>query len=287
METLNFEIDKVQAINMQVLKKTYLETDCFGNPLKGIHHYTLLQQILQLASKYSLQPEIQDMFAADNRSKQFPGVTKLPLIEQNVGTNAVEAHVLRRIYCTINLQHRSTEELTTNIAIAYHQEGIQLAFGTTVKACRNLCLMGHGSFISNFGKEKVSNEELLQRVENWFANFTSNQEHDFYLIEKMQSVICDKSDALRLIGMLTAIRVAHDNNIGEMKEKISCYPLNQAQISQYTLDYLKLAEVQEVVTLWDLYNIATHLYKADKMEIPNILPQNYSIFQVLTDLFKL
>lgn len=287
MDTLNFEIDKVQSIDMQILNRTYLETDCFGNPLKGIHHYALLQAILQKASEYNLQPELKDMFAADNRSKQNPGVAKVPQIEEVKGKNAVEAYVLRRVYTTIELKHRSDDELTTHIAIAYHQDGITIAMGTTVKICKNLCILGAEKIISNFGKDKKPMDEIFQTVDNWFADFTDYQERDFEIINKMRAIVCDKADALRFIGMLTAVRVAHDSNIGDIKEQLNCYPLNQAQISQFTEAYLQLEQLQEIITLWDLYNIATNLYKAPKMEIPNLLPQNLSVFQVINSMYTL
>ena len=287
MNTLNFEIEKTQALDMHTLQRTYLENDVYGNPLRGIHHYALLQAILQKASIYNLQPELKDMFAAENRSKQNPGVAKLPQIEEIKGKNAVEAYILRRVYTTIELKHRSDDELTTHIAIAYHQEGITIAMGTTVQICRNLCILGADKIVSNFGKDKKSIDEVLQTVDNWFSDFTNYQERDFEIINKMRSIVCDKADALRFIGMLTAVRVAHDSNIGDVKEQLNCYPLNQAQISQFTEAYLHLEQVQETITLWDLYNIATHLYKAPKMEIPNILPQNLSVFEVINSMYTL
>jgi len=287
METLNFEIDKTQSLDMQTLKRTYLENDVYGNPLRGVHHYALLQTILQKASEYNLQPDLVDMFAAENRSKQNPGVAKLPQIEDIKGKNAVEAYILRRLYTTIELKHRSDDELTTHIAIAYHQDGITIAMGTTVKICKNLCILGAEKIVSNFGKNKRSLDEIFQTVDSWFADFTNYQERDFEIINKMRQIVCSKADALQFIGMLTAVRVAHDSSIGDIKDKIDVYPLNQAQISQFTESYLRLEQIQEIITLWDLYNIATHLYKAPKMEIPNILPQNLSVFEVINSMYTL
>ena len=49
------------------------------------------------------------------------------LEEQTYGEKAVEAHVLRRIFTTIRILNGDTDELTTTLVVAYHQDGIQAA----------------------------------------------------------------------------------------------------------------------------------------------------------------
>ena len=40
------------------------------------------------------------------------------------------------------------------------------------------------------------------------------------------------------------------------------------------------------MTLWDVYNAATDLLKADRMEIPNVLPQHLAITEFLNGHFN-
>jgi len=287
MTNLNFEVQKVQSIDLATLERTYKENDVFGKPLKEIYHYQLINEVLQRCKNYGLTYEIDDIFAANNNSKQYPGVSILPQVASQYGENAPEAHILRRVYSTIKIHDGETDELTTNIAIAYHQEGIQIAFGSTVKICRNLCILGSEKTVSNYGKDKISNAELLSSLDCWLANFGNYQERDTRVIEKMRSIKCDKADVLRLIGFLTSIRVAFDNQIGNVKDKLKTYPLNQAQISIFTENYLRFEEVQKNVSLWDVYNLATDIYHPNKTEIPNILPQTAVWFDVLDDMYKL
>lgn len=287
MKTLNFEIAKIQDVDLETLQATYKENDVFGRPLRDIYHYQVINNILESCAKNGLKYDIQDIFAANNNSKQYPGVSMLPQVAAIHGANAPEAHILRRVYSTIRIHDGETDELTTNIAIAYHQEGLQVAFGTTVKICRNLCILGAEKIVSNYGAGKIPNDRIFETVDNWLRDFGNYQERDLRLIEKMRSIICNKSDALQLIGMLTAIRVSFDNNIGTVKEQLNNYPLNQAQISIYTESYLRFAEVNETVTLWDMYNIGTKIYKPHSTEIPNILPQTAVLFDVLDDIYKL
>lgn len=42
----------------------------------------------------------------------------------------------------------------------------------------------------------------------------------------------------------------------------------------FTEDMLEAYHTNEFVTVWDMYNSATNLYKANKMDIPALLPQN-------------
>ena len=72
---------------------------------------------------------------------------------------------------------------------------------------------------------------------------------------------------------MTATRVKADTSRKSIRENIT-YPLNQSQITIFTEDMLEAYRSQEHVTAWDMYNSATNLYKANRMDIPNLLPQN-------------
>ena len=287
MKTLNFEIAKIQELDIETLQATYKENDVFGKPLKDIYHYQVINEILDRCKRNGLKYDIQDIFAANNNSKQYPGVSMLPQVAAQYGANAPEAHILRRVYSTIKIYDGETDELTTNIAIAYHQEGMQIAFGTTVKICRNLCILGADKIVSNYGNGKISNDAIFASVDNWLQNFGNYQERDLRVIERMRAIDVQKSDAMQLIGMLTSIRVAFDQNIGGVREALKNYPLNQAQISIFTENYLRFAENNERVNLWDVYNLGTDIYHPNKTEIPNILPQTAVLFDVLNDSYKL
>lgn len=286
MKTLNFEEDKIQVLDLETLQATYKENDVFGKPLRDIYHFSAISRILDLCHQNGLKYEIQDIFAADNRSRQYPGVSILPQVQATHGANAPEAHILRRVYSTIRIHDGETDELTTNIAIAYHQDGLQVAFGTTVKICRNLCILGADKIVQNYGRGKISNDEIFKSVDNWLQNFGNYQERDIRIIQAMKQIECTKTDVMQIIGMLTAIRVSYDSGIGDIRERLGNYPLNQAQISIFTENYLRFEQENPAVSLWDVYNLATHIYKPRTAEIPNIIPQTAVMYDVLNDLYK-
>ncbi len=287
MKTFNFETEKVQVLDLETLKATYREDDVYGNPLREVYHFQVVNKVLDICRLNGLQVDVQDMFAANNNSRQFPGVSTLPAMVERYGKEAPEAHILRRVYTTIAIREDEDSELTTNIAIAYHQDGIQIAFGPCVKICHNLCILGADRITSNYGAGKATNDDIFKTVDNWLKDFGNYRERDIRIINRMKEIECTKEDVLKLIGTLTAIRVSYDNGIGEVRQQLTNYPLNQAQISIFTENYLRFEQENANVTLWDVYNLATHIYKPYQTEIPNILPQTAVLYQVLNDTYNL
>ncbi len=287
MNTFDFQNNKLEVLTLEELKRTYKENDVYGNPLKGLYHFDVINRAAEICKAQNLTFEVEEIFATNNKSAQFPGVSILPQVEERHGTGAIEAHILRRVYTTINIFDGADEELTTNIAIAYHQDGVQVAFGPTVKVCHNLCIMGADRTFSNYGKTKVSNDEIFKSVENWLSDFGNYREADSRIIREMKKIPCSKDDVFKIIGMLTAIRVGYDNNIGDIKSKLNAYPLNQSQISQFTEDYLHFSQIRSNTSLWDIYNLATELYKPGTTDIPNIIPQSVAMMEVLKENYNL
>ena len=104
-------------------------------------------------------------------------------------------------------------------------------------------------------------------------------------IQKLKQYELSIQEIYVLIGMLTAIRVAHDSSDKRLSNKVNTYPLNQSQITVFTEEVLKLVEVKQKITAWDIYNIATEIYKPGKTEFPNLIPQNAAFSDLLFSSF--
>ncbi len=281
MQTLDFRENKTQIIDFETLKRTHKENDIFGNPLKEMYHFQLINEIAERCNRQNLDFRIKDIFAVKNQNRNFPGVVVLPQVEETHGENAVEAHILRRVFANIEITNNSTEELTSNIALAYHQNGIQIGVGQMVVVCQNQTILSSDRIFSTYGENKMNTTDLLNSVSQWLGNFFEYRERDINIINQMKEIEMKEKDVLRLIGLLTSLRVSKDSTAIATKPKT--YPLNQSQISQFTEDYLIERENKRYITMWDIYNLATDLYKPDKMDIPAILPQNAEMFNVLTN----
>lgn len=274
----DFEKAKTQAITLEQLSRTHREDDVYGNPLRGIYHFDLFNKVIDECTELGYNVEVYDMFAAQNRDRQSPGVVRLPQVEAVKGQHAVEAHILRRVYANIRITDFDNDETTTNVAVAFHQKGIQIGFGPNVMICHNQCMLSPELYMSSYSEKgkKGSGMEvaaMLDTLKSWLVDARHIIETDRERIAKMKETRITAEQMFLLIGLMTATRVKADTSRKSIRENIT-YPLNQSQITLFTEDMLEAYYDKEFVTAWDMYNSATNLYKANRMDIPALLPQN-------------
>lgn len=292
---LSFDQAKVQTLTLDQLERTQLEKDVYGKPLRGIYHFALINQILELCKEYGYNPEVYDLFAAQNKERQSPGVVIIPEVEERYGERAVEAHLLRRVYANVRLTDMDDEEHTTNLAVAFHQKGIQVGFGNMVKICHNQCMLDAGQYIATYNdkgsgrrssEDKVDIPQVIEAVKSWLFDARHIIITEREKIARMKEIEVSADQMFKLIGLLTAIRVKCDTNIKAIRDNRT-YPLNQAQICQFTEAMILRYHETQRISVWDIYNGATELYKANSMDIPAMLPQNRAMASFLEEQFNL
>lgn len=283
----DFEKAKTQAITLEQLSRTHREDDVYGNPLRGIYHFDLFNKVIDECTELGYNVEVYDMFAAQNRDRQSPGVVRLPQVEAVKGQHAVEAHILRRVYANIRITDFDNDETTTNVAVAFHQKGIQIGFGPNVMICHNQCMLSPELYMSSYSEKgkKGSGMEvaaMLDTLKSWLVDARHIIETDRERIAKMKETRITAEQMFLLIGLMTATRVKADTSRKSIRENIT-YPLNQSQITLFTEDMLEAYHDKEYVTAWDMYNSATNLYKANRMDIPALLPQNRAMVNFMRE----
>lgn len=282
----NFEEQKVQVLTLDQLKRTNKENrgDDRSCP-HGIYHFALIQQILDMCEQNGYDAEVYDLFATNNKDKQTPGVSLYPELEQRYGERAVEAHTLRRVYANIRLKNFDTDELTTNMAVAYTQKGIQVGFGRNVRLCHNMCFLGNGRFVADYGAgknvDKMDLHGIMRTIGGWLTDAERLVITDDETIEKMKSSVLTPEQIYIILGMLQTIRVAHDTSYKSIRFAEEIYPLNQSQMTKFTELLLLKRKEEGVVTAWSLYNCATELYKPDTCETNLIMPQNIAMVEFM------
>ena len=274
----DFEKAKTQAITLEQLSRTHREDDVYGNPLRGIYHFDLFNKVIDECTELGYNVEVYDMFAAQNRDRQSPGVVLLPQVEEVKGQHAVEAHILRRVYANIRITDFDNDETTTNVAVAFHQKGIQIGFGPNVMICHNQCMLSPELYMSSYSEKGKKGSgmdigSMLDTLKSWLVDARHIIETDRERIQRMKETKITAEQMFLLIGLMTATRVKADSSNKTIRENIT-YPLNQSQITVFTEDMLVAYKEKEFVTAWDMYNSATNLYKANRMDIPALLPQN-------------
>lgn len=301
METKNFTVSenqfapfntvKVQDITMAQLNRTQPEDIAPGIPVQGIYHYQFFAEIMKICQEFGYNPEVYDMFAAQSGGKT-PGVVLLPQLEKIHGERSIESHLVHRCFANIRLTDFDDDVNTTNIAVAWHQRGIQLGMGNMVKICHNQCMLNADQYTATYSEkgngrgEKVTYEDILATLRGWLTNARERVEAERAKLERMKQIDITAEQMFTIIGMLTSIRVAVDTQNKEIR-KNEVYPLNQSQISSLTEDMMLRYHRNGKVTAYDLYDGATELYKAKTMDIPMLMPQNRALTSFLDERFGL
>jgi len=129
-------------------------------------------------------------------------------------------------------------------------------------------------------------DDFFATIDGWLGEFGGQMAADRARIHRMKNTPVSEMEIYTYIGLLNVLRVAHDSSDRRLAARVSgAYPLNQSQINSFTEDVLKRLQEQAVLTLWDLYNIATEYYKPDRAEIPTILPQNIAFSETIDRFF--
>ena len=289
---LNFAEAHVQVLTLEELERSYHENLPTGDPVGGIYHFALIQQVLELFEKRGLKPEVQEIFAAANRDSKRPGVTILPQLEEKFGEKAVEAHLLRRVYANIEIRSDETDDVVTCLAVAYHQKGIQLGIGPMVKVCHNQTILGAQDVVSNYTcysgqsrKDKLTLEMVMTRAEQWAEDYEPYQKIRAERVSDMKSAQMDRERMLRLIGVLVEKRILHDS-ANEVLHVSNPYPLNSSQINETSEQLIALMRHDEPISYWDAYQQLNTVLKPGRMDIPQVLPQSLALFETMYEEIK-
>ena len=289
---LNFAEKPVQVLTLGELERSYHENLPTGDPVGGIYHFALIQQVLAIFEKRGLTPVVQEIFAAANRDSKRPGVTLLPQLEEQYGERSIEAHLLRRVYANIEIRSDETDELVTCLAVAYHQKGIQLGIGPMVRVCHNQTILGAQDVVSNYTcyggqsrKDKLSLESVIGRAELWADEYEPYQKIRRERMSALKSAEFTRTDMLQLIGILVEKRILHDTQNEELHLSTP-YPLNSSQINETSEQMITLMSHQQPQSYWDAYQQLNTVLKPGRMDIPQVLPQSLALFETMYELIR-
>ena len=289
---LNFAEKSVQVLTLEELEKSYHENLTTGEPVGGIYHFALIQQVLEIFEERGLKPVVQEIFAAANRDSKRPGVTLLPQLEEKFGERAIEAHLLRRVYANIEIRSDETDDIVTCLAVAYHQKGIQLGIGPMVKVCHNQTILGAQDVVSNYTcysgqsrKDKYSLEMVMNRAQRWADDYEPFQKIRRERMAALKSAQMDRNGMLQLIGVLVEKRILHDTN-NDVLRISQPYPLNSSQINETSEQLIALMRHDEPISYWDAYQQLNTVLKPSRMDIPQVLPQSLALFETMYENIK-
>lgn len=290
------ETEKTKGISLQQLAESADIVDIKGTLSNEINAYQLINEVINICQEYNLMYEIKDLFVADNKNKALGNGISInkQLCEayqlENQTTNIpFKAVTFNRVFANINLTDMSNSTHVANIVVASNQKGLQVAIGAHCYACRNQTILGAKNMASTYGTtDKIKNiSDFIERVRQMIREYSFDR--DVNILNKMKQIRIDTATIYQMIGELTSIRCAFDSKIKSIKGLISSdvYPLNQSQICKFTESLLLTFKTKGVLSLYDVYQSATALYKVASMDLPNVLPQNNAFSSYLNDRYNL
>ena len=284
---LNFAEKPVQVLTLEELERSYHENLPTGDPVGGIYHFALIQQVLEIFEKRGLKPVVQEIFAAANRDSKRPGVTLLPQLEEKYGERSIEAHLLRRVYANVEIRSDETDDIVTCLAVAYHQKGIQLGIGPMVKVCHNQTILGAQDVVSNYTcyggqsrKDKYTLEMVMDRAQQWADDYEPYQKVRRERMTALRNAEFTRDDMLKLIGILVEKRILHDTNNDSLRIS-QPYPLNSSQINETSEQLITMMNGNKPQNYWDAYQQLNTVLKPSRMDIPQVLPQSLALFETM------
>ena len=195
--------------------------------------------------------------------------------------HAVEAHILRRVFCTLNLMRFDDGEKCTNIAFTFHQDGVQVAIGQRVTICRNQTILGAEHTAISKGNDQGSINELFATVERWLDNAATITDSDRQRIERLKAQRLDRPTALMYLGLLNCMRVAADSHTKAIRDRVKVAPLTQAQLSIFAEHLTERLMLADSLTAWEFLNLATEVHKPTTADMPRIIPTNAALFDMM------
>lgn len=290
------ESEKTKGISLAQLKESADIVDIKGDLSNEINAYQLINEVTSICNECGLTYEIKDLFVADNKNKALGNgisinkrLCEAYQTENQTTSIPFKAVTFNRVFANINLSDLSNSTHVANIVVASNQKGLQVAIGANCYACRNQTILGAKNICTTYGtSDKIKNiNDFIERVRQMIREYSF--ERDVNILNKMKQIRIDSNTVYQMIGELTAIRCAYDSKIKSIKSLINSdvYPLNQSQICKFTESLLLTFKNKGTLSLYDVYQSATALYKVASMDLPNVLPQGSAFANYLNQRYDL
>ena len=290
---------KSRGITMEQLRAGSDIEDRNGNIMNGMNAHTLIGHVAQMAHNYHGECRITDLFVADNVNKnQGNGIQINAALKEayqtanNTDRIPFKAATFNRVFCNIELVGQGTDTHVANIVVATNQQGLQVAVGAKCHACRNQTILGANRLVSSYGgKKNVSTEEFLQAVDLMLRGYRFID--DMEALRRMQGIELTDQHVLMLMGYLRYLYAKYNSRDAQIRGQVTgnyaIYPMDASQLNRFDQSVVQTEKMLHgrPMTVYDLYQSATTIYKVARTDMPNILPQNLAFVQTLDEVFGL
>lgn len=272
----------IHTITMDDLRNSIDETFDGSKPIHGIRHFQMIDEASEVLDKHNMTWELDDIYAANNKSRTMPGISIIGSrdVYKDKEYN-IENILFRRILTRLIIKDMADERTNSAVGLNFHQSGVEIAFGANVHICQNMCLMG-GDLIQSYGPNKTPLKDMFDTLSGWIKDFESKRLYYQNTLSKMMDIPFSQRDMAELAGWLVMYSVKRNSKA--LKNE-SIPPLNAGQINRVVEEYLKKHQEnpEEVSTLYDVYNLATELYKPGRTAMNEIYQANHNFGSFLSE----
>ena len=289
---------KTRGITMEQLHAGSDIEDRNGDIMNGINAYQLIGQVAAMAHNYHGEARITDLFVADNVNKaQGNGIAINKRIkdayQKATGTENIPfaAATFNRVFCNIELTGQGTDTHVANIVVATNQSGLQVAVGAKAHACRNQTILGASHLVQSYGRQKMTTEEFLRAVDLMLSGYRFVD--DMAALRRMQQIEMEDEQVLMFMGYLRYLYAKYNSRDAAIRSQVTggyaIYPMDASQLNRFDASIVQTERALHgrKMTVYDLYQSATTVYKVIRTDLPNILPQNLAMVQTLSEVFGL
>ena len=290
---------KSRGITLEQLRAGSDIEDRNGNIINGMNADTLITNVAQMAHELHGQCRITDLFVADNVNKaQGNGIAINRVLkdayQKATGTDNIpfKAATFNRVFCNIELSSLHTDTHVANIVVATNQQGLQVAIGAHCHACRNQTILGASHLVSSYGgRKQVDPQEFLQMVYLMLQGYRFTD--DMETLRRMQKYELKDEHVLMLMGYLRYLYAKYNSRDAAIRSQVTgnyaIYPMDASQLNRLDQCIVQTERALQgrPMTVYDIYQGATTIYKVARTDMPNILPQNLAFVQTLNEVFDL
>lgn len=279
--------DKYYSAKAEVVESLTFNDLLLSKSISGfgvVSNIDIIRHMNDVLQQSGLQFSLDKMFAKNNLINKTRGIEidndsleQYPTITEQNGNVLYDPRSLRfnRVAGSFKIDSLATDKSYGMIGFAATHRGYELAIGTEVRVCSNMCIMRSDHRISTFGNAKVGDvNAMMKKLSEWTNNYDEIHQQNEEQIALMQSLDIDENYVRKTFGKLYELN--HTKNEDMI---IGANTLSKTQ-GYYVRNYYE-KENARIQNLWDLYNAFTYNLKFENTDFINIFEQNQNVCEFL------
>jgi hypothetical protein len=267
-----------------MLTKDLTEGDKKMKASKKYHHFEIIKMVSDMIGEAGLPVMLDPIIVAKSDAAYHDNVFTRRGIEEGMGN--IHGWVFRRLVARFHSPIQGIDRYNPSIGIGYNMDGLTFCYGTNVRVCSNMCILG-GTRISTYGNDGVAVEKAINILRLYIKEMEERFHKDIEIFNRMEGItIPGRAGMAELIGEMN-LAMNYKNNL-DMKFSA---PLDSGELNRfattYLRDYSKGMDQRADVPLFDVYQIGTQILTSSVTNIHNKWHDIEDFGDFFTDRFDL